>query len=183
VLLSRQADCAVRLVLELALCDPEQAQVKEVARRHRLPEAYLQKVVQRLVQAGLVRTMRGPHGGVRLSRPPSTISLRDVVEALEGPVVFNRCQNWPEECSDEKPCRTHAVWEGLASLLTQAMDAITFADLVTGQAAGKLARVEVESLGHRQFRHLPIRGGDRERTGQGTVGGRGQSERESEVYG
>ena len=141
MLLSRQADYAVRLVLDLALHDPEQVQVRDVAQRHCIPPAYLQKVVQRLVRAGLVRTLRGPRGGVRLSRPPSHLSLREVVEAVEGPVVFNRCQLWGGECEGGEPCQTHAIWESLSALLSRSMQAITFDALASGRAVDQLESV------------------------------------------
>jgi Rrf2 family protein len=126
VLLSRQADYAVRLVFELAKREPEQANTRDVAAEHRVPEAYLHKVVQRLSRAGLLSTLRGPHGGIRLSRPPSQVSLRDVVEAVDGPIAFNRCQKWPGDCSDSEPCPIHSVWQHLSDVLTQSMEEVTF---------------------------------------------------------
>lgn len=148
MLLSRQADYAVRLVFELAKREPAHASTRDVAAEHGVPEAYSQKVVQRLSKAGLLSTLRGPHGGIRLSRPPSQISIRDVVEAMDGPIVFNRCQKWPGDCSDSEPCPIHSVWERLSTLLRQSMEAVTFDSLAQGERPD-LTRLEQVSSGSR----------------------------------
>ena len=57
----------------------------------RVSEAHLVKVLQRLTRAGLVRTTRGPKGGYALAQPPARVSLRDVFEAIEGPLAPVKC--------------------------------------------------------------------------------------------
>lgn len=76
------------------LCDT--ARIAEV---ERIPVSFLGKLVPSLVKAGLVRSVRGSHGGIALARPAATITLRDVVEATEGEIVVNDCTSRsPYDC-------------------------------------------------------------------------------------
>src|SRR3990172_2019834 len=89
--LTRQADYAVRVVLDLSVRPQRQSRTREIARRQRIPPAFLRKIVQTLARAGFVRTVRGADGGVRLVREPAATTLRQVIEAGEGPGRLNRC--------------------------------------------------------------------------------------------
>ncbi|MEW6546605.1 MAG: Rrf2 family transcriptional regulator [Bacillota bacterium] len=112
--LSRQSDYAIRLVLDLAQQPGHSGDIKGVAARRGAPAPYLAKIAQALARAGLVVATRGARGGIRLARPPARITLHDVVEAVEGPIVYNRCLLWPGECDPARPCPLHPVFQGLA---------------------------------------------------------------------
>lgn len=147
VRLSTQADYAVRAVYELARREPGEVVRSEViAAAQGIPASRLAKVLQDLARADLVRTYRGSGGGVALARPPGQITVRQVYEAVEGPVLLCRCHQRTGPCGDE-PCDTHGFWEGVESLLVRELDATTFAALVrrarpgaTGAAAGRAGR-------------------------------------------
>ncbi len=129
--LSTQADYAVRVVYELASRPPGAVvQTKEIAAAQDAPEGYLAKVVQALSRAGLLRTVRGNQGGVVLARPAAEISVREVCEAMEGPILFHRCAQRVEPCG-ASPCGTHAFWTRVESLPTHELDSTTFAALVS----------------------------------------------------
>jgi Rrf2 family protein len=68
----------------------EPLQVRVIGERQEIPIRYLEQIFQRLRRANLVEARRGPHGGYRLARPASEITLRDVVEAVEGPLQRGR---------------------------------------------------------------------------------------------
>src|SRR3989304_7330179 len=70
--LSRQGDYAVRAILDLA--SKPHSQIKEIAERQNIPEAYLQKVIWLMSKEGLIKTLRGPKGGIMLARPPQEIT-------------------------------------------------------------------------------------------------------------
>lgn len=71
-----------------------------------IPLPTAQKLVSRLSAAGLLESSRGTGGGVRLSRPPSSISLADVVEAVEGPIAMTACaESGAHDCNLETDCR------------------------------------------------------------------------------
>ncbi len=141
--LSTKADYAVRAVLELARHEPGAVvHTDTIARSQAIPGSRLSKVLQELARADLVRTYRGSGGGVALARPPAEISVRQVYEAVEGPVLLCRCHQRVEPCGDV-PCETHDFWQGVESLLVEELDTTTFAALVrrtrsgaTGTAAG-----------------------------------------------
>ncbi len=131
--LSRQGDYAVRAILDLA--SKPHSQIKEIAERQNIPEAYLQKVIWLMSKEGLIKTLRGPKGGIMLARPPQEITLREVLEAAEGPIVFNRCYLWPEGCSCGRYCQVHAVWMKVGELLREEMGKHNFAELASMEGA------------------------------------------------
>lgn len=145
--LSRQADCAVRAVYELARREPgEVVRTDAIAEAQGVPGSGLTKVLQELARADLVRTYRGSGGGVALARPPAQITVRQVYEAVEGPILLCRCHQRVEPCGDD-PCDTHDFWQGVESLLVKELDSTTFAALArrtrsgaTGTAAGTAGR-------------------------------------------
>jgi Rrf2 family protein len=145
--LSTQADYAVRAVYELARREPgEVVHTDAIAEAQAIPGSRLTKVLQELARADLVRTYRGSGGGVALARPPAEITVRQVYEAVEGPVLLCRCRQRVEPCGDE-PCDTHDFWQGVESLLVRELDTTTFAALArrtrlsaTGTAAGTAGR-------------------------------------------
>jgi len=73
-----------------------------IAAAYGVSEAHLSKVFQRLSKAGLVKSVRGPHGGFRLSRAPGRITLREIYEALDGPIGRNHCLLNRPKCSLER---------------------------------------------------------------------------------
>ena len=127
--LSTQADYAVRAVFELARHDPGTLlHTGDIAAAQHIPGPRLAKVIQDLARADLVRTQRGQQGGVTLARPAGDITVRDVYEAVEGPILLCRCRQRVERCGDEV-CDTHAFWRGVEVLLTEELETVTFAAL------------------------------------------------------
>src|SRR5512139_427392 len=90
--ITRQADYAVRAVLYLAQLGAEQrAATSQIAQEQSIPPSFLAKIVSQLSVAGLLQTSRGARGGVSLARSPEQISLLEVVEAIDGPILLNEC--------------------------------------------------------------------------------------------
>ena len=145
--LSTQANYAVRAVYELARRESGAiVRTSAIAEAQAIPGSRLTKVLQELARADLVRTYRGSGGGVALARPAAEITVRQVYEAVEGPVLLCRCHQRVEPCGDEA-CGTHDFWQGVESLLVKELDTTTFAALVrrtrsgaTGTAAGTAGR-------------------------------------------
>lgn len=132
--LPTQVDYAVRTVYELARREPgAMVQTREIADAQRLPEGYLAKVIQSLTRAGLVRTARGVHGGVALTRRPAQITVREVFEAVDGPLELHRCGHRPDPCGDV-PCGTHRFWEQVERVLTTELQNTSFEALAHGGA-------------------------------------------------
>src|SRR5208283_2909061 len=83
----------------------------EIARSEQIPKYYLEKVIRDLMRRGLVRARRGPGGGYQLGRPAETISFRDIIEAVEGPITLNLCVEGGNICNLQPACRMFRVWE------------------------------------------------------------------------
>lgn len=128
--LTRQADYAVRIILDLSN-RPRHSVIRsdEIARRQMIPRAYFTKLVQGLARVGLVCTYRGARGGIRLARDPAAITLRQVIEVAQGPICLNRCLFAPGECPFDQICPVHMVWHHIQETLTRELDAVTFAHL------------------------------------------------------
>lgn len=134
--ISRQTDYAVRTMEFLARIPAGVlVQTREIARKQDIPEKYLPSIVRTLATAGLLKTMRGNHGGIRLARPPEDITLKDIVEAIDGPVILNRCQIKPGECesSNSNRCTLHRFWERVTADVQRQLSAVSIGDLVNGE--------------------------------------------------
>ena len=110
--ITRQADYAIRAVLYLAQLGPNQrAATSTVAQEKRIPPSFLAKIISQLSIAGLLHTSRGARGGVSLAREAKEISLLDVVEAIDGPILLNECVGESGNCSFEEDCPLHSIWQ------------------------------------------------------------------------
>jgi Rrf2 family protein len=129
--ISRGAEYAIRAMLDVAGAEGrDQATTKEVAEHQGIPKVFLPKIVQRLVQAGLLRAHRGPAGGIALSRPPSEINMREIIEAMDGPIALNTCLILPNECPRQSICPIHEIWVKTQQSLLTSLESVTLADLV-----------------------------------------------------
>lgn len=132
-MITRQADYAVRSVLDLTLLPDEQAAFsRDIAERQNIPSSFVAKILTRLARQGIVQTQRGLTGGVRLNRPAEEITLLEVIEAIDGPIALNLCVRGPELCPLEENCRVHPIWDVLNVDLRERLSRINFAQLATG---------------------------------------------------
>ncbi|HEX9022034.1 MAG TPA: Rrf2 family transcriptional regulator [Nitrospirota bacterium] len=113
MLITKETDYAVRCILYLAQADAQIANVTEVSRKMHIPKTFLAKIFQRLARAGLVESSRGMNGGFRLSKPPSVISLLDIMEAIQGGSCINVCAVDSKKCRRSAVCSVHPVWVNL----------------------------------------------------------------------
>ena len=107
----RKIEYALRAMIHLADNPQAVARGSVIARQEHIPKYYLEKVIRDLMRRGLVRARRGPGGGYQLARPPETVSFRDVIEAVEGPIMLNVCVDGSSVCSLQPACRMFRVWE------------------------------------------------------------------------
>jgi Rrf2 family protein len=122
--ITRQADYAIRAVRYLSKQGSDQrVATSTVAREMKIPPSFLAKIISQLSIAGLLHTSRGARGGVSLARLPKDISVLDVVEAIDGPILLNECVGTTKPCSFEKDCLVHPIWlevqESLVSKLSE----------------------------------------------------------------
>jgi len=104
---------------------------RDVAERTRIPQPTVSKVLKLLARAGLVVSERGKNGGYRLARTPETITVVEIVDAVEGPIAVTECS--AEErgsCDLEGCCPTETNWVRINEAIRQALRGITLADMV-----------------------------------------------------
>ena len=97
-----------------------------------LPEAYLEQLLGALRRAGLVSSVRGTQGGYLLSRAPDTISVKEILEAMEGPLRFSECvtDSGGPPCAHSGSCPARGVWEYLTGEINALFGRITLEDIV-----------------------------------------------------
>ena len=110
--ITRQADYAVRAVLYLAQLGSEQrAATSQIAQEQHIPPSFLAKIVSQLSVAGILQTSRGARGGVSLARTAEEISMLEVVEAIDGPILLNECvADNGSSCPFDDTCPMKPVW-------------------------------------------------------------------------
>jgi Rrf2 family transcriptional regulator, cysteine metabolism repressor len=149
MLFSTKAEYGVRLMVELGRqTAAEPVALSAVADAERLPLSYLEHLVAKLRNAGLVTSTRGAHGGYQLARPATEITMDEVVEALEGQIAPMECFHETPEgkvlCSHEtdgdEACATKLLWTKVQGGVTKALAGTSLADLV--EFAGPRQRKE-----------------------------------------
>ena len=127
-----KTEYGVRAMFELAAHHGAEAmQSAEIARRERIPGPFLDQVLLILRRAGLVRSVRGPHGGHLLTRPPSEIRLDDVIACLEGPGTESDCA--AHEDTAPYGCILHRVTQEADTAARKVYALHTLADLLRDQ--------------------------------------------------
>jgi Rrf2 family iron-sulfur cluster assembly transcriptional regulator len=139
--INRQTDYAVRVILSLAQRDEAtRLSSKEIQREMLIPKSFMGRIVAQLAQAGLVTTFTGRDGGLQLQRPASQITLKDIVEAFEGPVLLSECMQskGEDDCPFRGNCPVRSKWGRVQVAMLQEMASVTMASLVNESAEIKL---------------------------------------------
>jgi Rrf2 family protein len=134
--ITRQADYAVRAVLYLARMKSEQrAATSTIAQEQRIPPSFLAKIISQLSIAGLLHTSRGARGGVTLAREPGDITLLEVIEAIDGPIMLNECVGDGAACTFDDNCPLKPIWCEAQNELVTRLKSTDFAQLLKQSAA------------------------------------------------
>jgi len=129
--LSTRTRYGMRALLELALAHKAAPlQIKVIAERQNISNKYLEQLVAMLKTAGLVRSVRGPHGGYLLAAPPQDIKLSDVFRTLEGPVLTVECVEYENACPSHADCATRKLWIQMNDAILGVLENKTLQDLV-----------------------------------------------------
>ncbi len=105
--------------------------IKEIVERQRISLSYLEQILHKLGKAGIIESVRGPHGGYVLARKPADLTIGDVVRALEGPIALSHCLEPGESgCYQADDCVARLVWARVGEKVEAALDSITFDDLL-----------------------------------------------------
>lgn len=123
-----ETDYAIRIVQCLAACT-ERLYASLIAERTGVPMRFSLKILRKLVDAGVVRSFKGAHGGYITARDPDQVTLRQVIEAIDGPIAIGPCQCDSYICGhpEEKECYFHTVFRDITKELSDRLDQVTFA--------------------------------------------------------
>jgi Rrf2 family protein len=128
--ITRATDYAVRVTIHLATMQSSaRIAAPALARAIEASESFVSKVLQQLVQAGLINSQRGMHGGFQLARPAASISLLQVVEAIEGPTQINLCVPLGSNCARKDWCGAHPIWVEAQEALVKVLDKASIEEL------------------------------------------------------
>ncbi len=126
--LTKESEYALQgLAVLVAVPSGQFTPIARVAAQEDLPASFLAKIFRKLSRVGLLLASRGPGSGFALSRSGDTITLREVLEAVEGPELFTCCFLWQGH-GDHDRCPLHDQVEPVVAALTARLDAITLAD-------------------------------------------------------
>lgn len=130
--LSTRGRYGVRLMMDLAIhCGAGPVLLKDIAQRQGISEKYLWQLINPLKTAGLVNSLRGAHGGYVLGRTADDISLREILQVLEGPLCLVDCVDDPSVCERSPSCVSRDIWGEASKNLLQTLAQTTLAGMVT----------------------------------------------------
>ena len=128
--LTRKGEYAIRGIVYLASRPPEQVcLLSEIASAVDVPQMFLAKIFQQFSKIGLVRSYRGTGGGFVLGRAADKITLLEVVESVEGPIVPSRCVIGAGECVRDRTCNVHPVWKKVQLQVRDILGNVTLKEL------------------------------------------------------
>lgn len=134
--ITREADYAIRMLCCLGRAGASGCPIvgaSTLAEDVTVPPRFGVKILQTLAAAGIVKTTRGVGGGYSLIVPVETLTLRQIIEAVDGPIALNRCLSESHDCEhnpDKNACRVHHVFDTLNRGLAERLDCVTVAMLI-----------------------------------------------------
>jgi len=130
VKVSTRGQYGARALVDMALHYGEgSVLLRDIARRQGISVRYLQHLLTPLIKAGIVKSVRGAHGGVALARPPEEIRLGEAIHVLEGSFAPVECVDDPDSCDRYAECVTREVWAELKKAMSGVLDSTTLLDL------------------------------------------------------
>jgi Rrf2 family iron-sulfur cluster assembly transcriptional regulator len=121
---------AVTAMLDLAFhSEKKPVTLTEIATRQTISLSYLEQLFARLRKAGMVKGVRGPGGGYKLSRVATEINIADIITAVDEPIDATNCEG-KGDCQDGQPCLTHDLWMGLSDQIRNYLKGISLGELL-----------------------------------------------------
>lgn len=142
--ISRRFDYGLQVMLALVSTADQPIATAALSRELNIPLPFMHQIIHTLMQKGLIRTTPGPRGGIRLNRAPDTISIREIMEALEGPIRLSPCLEDPSACDRRDTCVFFPIWAGLQKSINETLEGLTL-DYLAGQSPQSILR-EIQML-------------------------------------
>ena len=132
--ISTKGRYGTRALLDLALRDSSEPMLlRNIAKKQDISLAYLEHVISPLIAGGILRSTKGPKGGISLNKKPSDIRLSDVIRLLEGSVAPTDCVDNPDICDRAVSCVSRDVWCELKEAMDKILESTTIQDMVIRQ--------------------------------------------------
>jgi len=148
MLYSSACEYAIRAAANLASREKDTlVKSRDISDAEAIPAPFLGTILQRLVNAGLLRSARGPNGGYGLARPPGEITLYDIREAIDGVDDLEACAVGLEACSDEMPCPLHDTWKPIRQRIRRYLSGTTLEQMARAMAAKRKGPAEPQDTG------------------------------------
>jgi len=141
VQVTARVDYAVRALVELAAHPDSRLTRDDIAEAQQIPRRYLEVVLTQLRLMGLVSGQRGAAGGYTLGRPASAISVAEVARAVDGPLTLVQGQRPEDVVYSGASAHVHELWIGLRAALRAVLEAVTIADLLSGDLPDHLQQL------------------------------------------
>lgn len=128
--INRKTEYAIRGMIYLARQPRDQyVMIREITQATKTSPVFMTKIFQVLGNANLVVSSRGVAGGLKLSRKPEHITLREIIEATEGPVIMNVCVLDSKACGFSKICSAHTAWTRIKDSVNGLLEDVTLKDI------------------------------------------------------
>lgn len=131
--ISKKTDYAIRMLAELVRSTDSVVSVRRVAEKNDVPYSFARSIQHDLVQAGIVSSVRGSRGGMRLAVDPRVTTVREIMEAMQGPICVAECDTGGQNespCPQRASCGFDAIWCEAERILRDYFDAVTLYDVV-----------------------------------------------------
>lgn len=131
--ITQEADYGFRVILYLSkLGYGEKIEAKTISIEENIPLRFLLKLLRKLTQVNIIKSYRGVNGGYALNQLPEDITLKDVIEAIDGPIYMNRCLYDPDHCNLKRShkCGVHNALASVQAKLIKELESINFKDIL-----------------------------------------------------
>ena len=129
--ITQEADYAIRICAELAQAQGTVGS-PQLSEKLYIPPRFTSKILRKLMLAGLVKSIRGINGGFILAVKPATVTLRRIIEAIDGVIAIRHCLLSEHNCNyqeNKQKCRFHCVFEELNSIIASRLEMLTLSDM------------------------------------------------------
>ena len=128
--ITKLADYGVMLMSYMAGHEQRLCKASDVAKALHLPLPTVSKLLKKLTQNKIIESVRGVHGGYRLARSSSDISVQDVIQSLEGPIALTECSLANNQCDQLHVCKVQNNWQRISHAVHNALKEVSMADMV-----------------------------------------------------
>lgn len=129
--MSTKGKYGIKAMLELALVyDVETISVRSIAQKQNISELYLEQIFSILKKGQLIKSVRGAKGGYSLSKNPKDITIKNIMDVLEGPVSISECIEKDVNCDNLDRCATRVLWVRIRNAINDIFSSVTLQDII-----------------------------------------------------